>query len=451
MSDQMQDPQRFEARLADQLNRFAAAGVRPADPVEMAEEIVARPRPAFGMDVFGRRSSWRPVVAALLALLLLAAALTVSGTLPHLFPVRQLRLGLITGGELVLTDAAGSQQVLIDASVPGFLPEQTPVLKAVRFSPDGRLLAIVPGQEIGDTFWKGLAIITLGGNVLLDEGAAEFGWAPDSQHVLAADLEPSQDRPELTLLGPKPTASGVAKWSADRLALPQPGYPLAVGWRSSREGIVVAKGITFSGDGYSSEGGVVTAWSVDVSTGVVTRAGTLGDAAGVAVSPDGARIAYVAGATVHVLTLGGPECAVALDLTDAGKGDDWAPAVAWSADSDRLAISLTRGGRGGIWLVPASCATAPTAILSGTFTGSIAEDNAFDGPEGPALRVSEGEAVRGPLAWSPDGRWIYYRGLTAEQNAAPLPRFGLRRVPTDGGASELVAPRVEWFDLGLMP
>jgi len=106
----------------------------------------------------------------------------------------------------------------------------------------------------------------------------------------------------------------------------------------------------------------------------------------------------------------------------------------------QTSVSPPKVGTSVLWEIPSGNASIRSA------TGSLTYENFLDG--GDPLVVTQGELAHGPIEWSADGRWIYYRGLTDAAAPSGQPTLDLRRIPTDGGESELVESRVEWFDLG---
>ncbi|WP_419942006.1 prolyl oligopeptidase family serine peptidase [Candidatus Palauibacter sp.] len=97
-------------------------------------------------------------------------------------------------------------------------------------------------------------------------------------------------------------------------------------------------------------------------------------------SPDGERIAFLAGGALHVGAPGGTSRAVV-------EGVEGLRAPSWSPDGATLAYYSTASGFQDIWLVDASGETPPRQL---TTEAAEADDGRFS------------------PAWSPDGRWIAY-------------------------------------------
>lgn len=97
-------------------------------------------------------------------------------------------------------------------------------------------------------------------------------------------------------------------------------------------------------------------------------------------SPDGGRLAFIAGGNLLVAATGEPGRVVA-------EGGSGLRALSWSPDGETLAYYSTASGSQDIWLVDAAGAAPPRQLTAGA---AEADDSRFS-----------------PM-WSPDGRWIAY-------------------------------------------
>ena len=97
-------------------------------------------------------------------------------------------------------------------------------------------------------------------------------------------------------------------------------------------------------------------------------------------SPDGERIAFLAGGALHIGTPGGPSRPIVEEI-------EGLRAPAWSPDGETLAWYSTESGFQDIWLVDVDGETPPRQL---TTEAAEADDGRF------------------APSWSPDGRWIAY-------------------------------------------
>ena len=469
----------FELRLGSQLRELAQHNLTSIDPLATAQAVVGQPR---GLRL-ARRSpdAWRlgrlVWIAALICILAVSVLAIVyvgshrNTTVPTATPratdpalvtgtpkpsatVRDQQLAVIRHGELFLGSTTGT---LYDAGVrraidnpDNGLPSQSD-LKAVRWSPEGSRLLAAAGQQPGDPLWHGLALIKLDGTLTsMGAGAFDFTWAHDADHVVLLPISPlGQQRPVYAGLDAFPQGLGSLNESATvDLGITQPGLPLGAGWQGA-DVVVMQADVLLQQDGYVSDPNkTVTVWLASVAAdrpaeNVLTTHGSLA----AAVDPSGSLVALVDHTSLTVAPLDGSSgCTISL-LDTTAEDNAISPSVEWSPRGSSVAVALSSGGQSGLWIVPADCSSS-MQLVTGTYEPGDTYLDAEIGADSTPLNSTSGEYLRGPLAWDESG-FIYYTALTAADEGNPVspPDLDLRRVSTFGGASELVASGVEYFDL----
>ena len=323
----------------------------------------------------------------------------------------------------------------------------------------GTQLVAAVGQQPGDSLWHGLMLTDPSGQASWVNCAADFAWAPDSQHVAMMPISPgtqsAPNEPFYSSLDFFPAASGFGPADTvhvQDLGITQPGLPVVAQWLGNDRVVVVLANVVLEENGYSRDPDLTdSVWLANTATGSpasnpVNNAG----AEAAAVSPNGAQVAFVDGNSLTITPLdNSASCTITLthDLSS-GSDHPMPPRVAWSPDGSKVVVALNNAGAAGMWVATKDCLSS-SLLTSGTYTFGATYIDDITGDGTPPLVTSSGEFVTGPLEWSSDGRWIYYLALSAAENSHPVadPDFGLRRISVNGGSSELLDEQVEWFDI----
>jgi dipeptidyl aminopeptidase/acylaminoacyl peptidase len=410
----MVDTFEFEAPLQERLRAHAALASRPFDAVAIAHEAIAA---GTHRRVLGKLEwpSTRPifawvVVGLLLALALLGTVALAGAMLPRVPPhlPQGASGGWIAfgygspgtrGGDsdiYVVKEGTAERRIIGSGNdglrqvCPTFSPDGTRLAYSERPATDNGGNSTVPGAVVIVTL--DAAGLPVGPGLRLPVPASSYGdvcpkWAPDGQSI--AFLANGQE-PQLWIGHLDGTETQVIAGSPP---VGYEGFPGAFDWSPHGTALVVIGGLGTSLRVVPLDGG---------QPRLLASGGPSGDFASPRWSPDGTRIAVMAGSSVEIYRADGS--ASPLDLPSGSS-------PAWSPDGQVLAY------------------VRRTTPLTG-----IAADLVILSPDGAAPRVvvSDPGGIRG-VVWSPDGTRLVYADL-----AGNVPTGALVSVSAVGDADPIV-------------
>lgn len=468
----------FETRLTALTRSYTDPAARPFDPLVTARTAmmsttragVLEGRWPVGLD---RRRAWL-LVAAALVIAIAALALAV-GTRPSptVLPVSGPgRIVFVRGGDLCVIGTDGTNERRIadgrgDGVKDGYL--------TAAWSPDARRIAAVR-EGGGDVLAPHVDFFSaegaLAGSLDLEPGGPPVvAWSPDGTELAVAELSESSLNPsrvpgqrsvvDLLVVG----TNGVVKRKLD---LPPDAGPFVVeegfdqlnhngqlAWSPDGRWISLPSSVTGSGS-----------WVIDPDRSELRRIApwviVTNPFGAKEWAPDGRRIAFVDGVggigvgcpsgcpPNSVWTVGPDDAQVtflvgpAVDA-DPATVDELFAALAWSRDGQQLAIVAGR-------TIEADQATKRfrfTAALQrfDTRVGRLFPVTSGTIETRPEVVVSVvGDAVNGPIYWTPDSRRIFFLTIVPGLASPPL---SVASIDSDGkGQSSIVVRDVRAYDIG---
>jgi eukaryotic-like serine/threonine-protein kinase len=327
------------------------------------------------------------------------------------------------------------------APVLGGTPEKVvaDVSSDITFSPDGTKFAYSVGASPEPGKFR-LVVHTVDSgeeNVLVtgptSEALQDPAWSPDGKQIVCAIYQPGGGRTGLTGLVAVNASSG-----KQRLILAVPGYISEPVWLPDSRGLLALL--------RDKETNYISNRIVHVSYSGMMAAIThdVNNYSGLSISADGQTLATVLSQDRYVLY------AVPASARADDKADQLAPATAadgfsWTPDGQivfdsEMTLSLLSSPSAPVTLSHDLLAFSPSACANGRYifftVGAVRNDVLattiwrMDSGGGNLKTVSDGTLDQRPVC-SPDGQWVYYMdGLHGR---------AVRRVPMDGGKSELVS------------